>query len=879
MGTAHEDLISFTKFRLLYPLNKAFKTYPLPRPKGLVGDWPFKGKLLHFLSGHLNHWERPKIAAILWSLYQLKRAMISAPGSFVQKTMLDHRQCLSEVPPKCSDLEASYPYEYPKLTRAMRKIFVHVDTSPLKGPKGMKVYDPSLGASVESSRSMGGQASSIASRAYKLLGLSPGVELTKGPFHGIFIQKIPVNSPPRYIQQSMRQFHGGAVGPRSASLGLMSVSEGGIEIYADDYLSALRDSVLARIVQFRTRHVFPGSRWFRDTVVAPAPDREEWIRERELMTWSPSSKLPGVKAKESLVGGWISGLHPRPGPIAIVAPVLEPLKCRLVSKGPPDLYWLSKGLQITLWKHLSRLPATVLVGRPLFESDLVDLFSKSPQCGPENSDWYDISSFSRVRSKSGITYLKDMRWISVDYKSSTDYINMNLTLLGLKMVLDMLGDRIPELRKGSPWYECYMSVLGPHVIHYPGNGVDDIEPFLQTNGQLMGSILSFPFLCMLNLAVFWAAWTEFTQRTWKLEDLPVLVNGDDMLCYAHKSFVPVLQRYQKLVGFVPSPGKYWWHPYLASINTQLFSVSSTYEHRYKSIRETLSGQKTKVPWSQLGMKHLLAITPLDPWKIGVMTKPRVNRLDFINFGLLVGTSKLGNIHRVGTEKFGGLVDSYTQSVGRVEDSESRLRLHRRFLHYHKDEVAKYTQNGLWNLFIAPEYGGVGLPHYDGIPNEVTSFQHQFAAYRRRLLRRTFSGNIPEELPVRQKPPVWSFNQAFETMTKVPPGVRVQEGHRFVSTSYRPFREDEFDLKEDNLVIDYLPIVDSFLGFNGYLRPETIISHPRSRDLKEFRSEVEDWKSRKLPEKERRRTDSREGKPLKPGRGLIRQGGDNRSHQG
>jgi len=60
-----------------------------------------------------------------------------------------------------------------------------------------------------------------------------------------------------------------------------------------------------------------------------------------------------------------------------------------------------------------------------------------------------------------------------------------------------------------------------------------LENAWQTNGQLMGSVLSFPYLCAANLICFMRAVTRVcglrNLPVPSVKDLPVLINGDDIL--------------------------------------------------------------------------------------------------------------------------------------------------------------------------------------------------------------------------------------------------------------------------------------------------------------------------------------------------------------
>jgi hypothetical protein len=90
-----------------------------------------------------------------------------------------------------------------------------------------------------------------------------------------------------------------------------------------------------------------------------------------------------------------------------------------------------------------------------------------------------------------------------------------------------------------------------------------------TNGQLMGSILSFPILCLANLAVYLETTTDY-QRGWsdKRRLSSVLINGDDMLYVAPESLWDVHKWVASQVGLELSVGKAYCHDVYANVNSQ-----------------------------------------------------------------------------------------------------------------------------------------------------------------------------------------------------------------------------------------------------------------------------------------------------------------------
>jgi len=98
----------------------------------------------------------------------------------------------------------------------------------------------------------------------------------------------------------------------------------------------------------------------------------------------------------------------------------------------------------------------------------------------------------------------------------------------------------------------------------------DITPFRQRNGQLMGSVFSFPFLCCANLAVVRKAFELRFRRDFHIHELPVLVNGDDILFPSDNELVRIWESLIPEVGFQKSVGKNFVSDRFAFINSVMF---------------------------------------------------------------------------------------------------------------------------------------------------------------------------------------------------------------------------------------------------------------------------------------------------------------------
>lgn len=270
---------------------------------------------------------------------------------------------------------------------------------------------------------------------------------------------------------------------------------------------------------------------------------------------------------------------------AQIQAVLEPMKVRVISKGEALAYYRMRPLQKVLLAAIQRFPCFRLTGRPLSPCDIVDLMVHTR---PEDL------------------------WFSVDYSAATDGLSYRYSA---KIMEHILSDIDPEYK------HLALAVLGLHDLHYPIKGSPGSREFrgTQRNGQLMGSILSFPILCLANLGVYllnthglhsrllppqglkiedWVTWNEDEQRRdhvaflrdgndWCRIDryhrnlshqerlMSVLVNGDDMVYAAPRYLWKTHTAIAKSIGFDMSPGKAYVHGEYLNVNCTSLHCSIT----------------------------------------------------------------------------------------------------------------------------------------------------------------------------------------------------------------------------------------------------------------------------------------------------------------
>jgi hypothetical protein len=359
--------------------------------------------------------------------------------------------------------------------------------------------------------------------------------------------------------------------------------------------------------------------------------------------------------------------------------ILEPLKVRVISKGESIPYYASKELQKRLHTVLRRMDCFRLIGRPLCPTDLMDCAQNPVQTGEGQHLWF-----------------------SVDYSSATDCLSAALSA----KILNFLTEDLPERMR-----EIWRKVLAPHWCEYPpvklksafeakefceshpdlfpkGHQVDStaagdeqlptwlakilaekagkmvtLPPTMQKNGQLMGSPLSFPILCLANLGLYLEVIKD-DPRPLSEKLKGVLVNGDDMLYVAPESLWDKHVSLGNRVGLIMTPGKAYKHRVFANANSTCFHYDL--------------GNENATPW----------------------------QIDFLNTGLLFGQNKV-------LQKDTGLdEDEQSNAVSVINQllkgalPGRQKSLFKSYLNRHKEKISKECAGR--NLFIHTSLGGMGV---------------------------------------------------------------------------------------------------------------------------------------------------------------------------
>merc|ERR1712013_845947 len=125
---------------------------------------------------------------------------------------------------------------------------------------------------------------------------------------------------------------------------------------------------------------------------------------------------------------------------------------------------------------------------------------------------------------------------SGDYDGATDTLDFRVSNFTLACIMNTLGGAFRDKSVRDRMFAC----LTKHLIDYEdaikhskgelpeGSMLQESPSVIQRNGQLMGSYLSFPILCIANWAVNWQ-YLDPELKYSRCQKLPMIVIGDYVL--------------------------------------------------------------------------------------------------------------------------------------------------------------------------------------------------------------------------------------------------------------------------------------------------------------------------------------------------------------
>lgn len=227
----------------------------------------------------------------------------------------------------------------------------------------------------------------------------------------------------------------------------------------------------------------------------------------------------------------------------IPEPIREPLKVRMITKGEAACYYRCIDLQKFMHGELKRQKPFQYIGQPIDDQSWRKCFG----CREDLPE--------------------DKFYVSGDYRAATDNLNPYLSEYVWKAICCRARNRDGQPLYLTHYYELGKKALTGHMVHYPARivGAELAERGIQqTWGQLMGSPMSFPVLCIVNLAATLAALDSDYS-----EDLPIKVNGDDIGFIATKSQYERWKVVTKECGLEFSLGKNYLSKDFLLMNSEL----------------------------------------------------------------------------------------------------------------------------------------------------------------------------------------------------------------------------------------------------------------------------------------------------------------------
>jgi len=339
----------------------------------------------------------------------------------------------------------------------------------------------------------------------------------------------------------------------------------------------------------------------------------------------------------------------------------EPLKVRVISKGPPQLYTVLKTSQKHLWSVLKAEQVFALIGRYVEPAD-IDRILGQLQADEQGVSGDYVASTNEIYSWVSETILDELMICEGENMSLDDMQKFPKDFMIWKraMMLKSLTRHI------------FVKMVPSGVFNKYGKEIMLQEKRVQKNGQLMGSITSFPFLCIANATVCRMALERANLTVYRLINrpfpgsgpiAPLGVNGDDCLLRGKTGRIrPLWESICSIAGLKSSMGKTYFSNTFCTINSTIFQFD------------------------------------------GVSWKER----KYVNLGLMMGRKRQGKGDKssyepqVGIHQLGVICRELKRSC--PEDLWPAVK--RRFIYYNANALKQYP-NIPW--FVPEWLGGVGLP--------------------------------------------------------------------------------------------------------------------------------------------------------------------------
>lgn len=386
--------------------------------------------------------------------------------------------------------------------------------------------------------------------------------------------------------------------------------------------------------------------------------------------------------------------------------VLEPFKVRTITTGSPLFGWLGRFWQKKIHTKVGQ--------HPMFE------YTHSPV------------SFGSIRAAFG-SVPSDHEIVSGDYEAATDNIEMELTKAAWHECVEWLysddvnrraardiGDSMLS-GQNLRYYKPVAKLLGKRdLTSLDDAAVLDIWQRLQAlgiapeqeqhQGQLMGCILSFFLLCMINGTTCRVAFEQHYKRRFRLAEIPAKINGDDILFHAVTEVVENWKRNALICGLKPSLGKNFVSREFAMINSEMYRFEEAGTQFFHGRRQCAPDGYVHVEYDAPEEGRTPARIGLSGVSIYSGRLEPTQYIPYLNLGLLTGSGRVQEDSRMDKKFISG--DDRTESVGARArglvlgwSTSKGKRLISRFVALNRDVLESTTRG--WGI---PEaLGGLGIP--------------------------------------------------------------------------------------------------------------------------------------------------------------------------
>lgn len=269
----------------------------------------------------------------------------------------------------------------------------------------------------------------------------------------------------------------------------------------------------------------------------------------------------------------------REDPLCDPVALAEPLKVRIITKEPPYLMHSLRSFQKWMWNSLSRWRIFELLKKPEVRPETLSFLGP---CGPGE------------------------KMLSGDYSAATNELRSWATQAVISAFRQHvnLGERTNQffalLRRSLIGHEFLETLVGAD-----GNLLGDTL-LKQKNGQMMGSVTSFPILCIVNAALCRMTLefdkgrsTSHSSGDLSLAECRMLINGDDCVFSVSPIGYEYWRRVGRVVGLIPSVGKFYYCRYYLNINSTSFYYSPFEASVYRETESVCpTYEQVIVPWTQ-----------------------------------------------------------------------------------------------------------------------------------------------------------------------------------------------------------------------------------------------------------------------------------------